>query len=184
MNARWRRLLAPFCLAVSVPAGLPAVAGEHEVRVVAVAEGDVLAVTDPAGNRYELRLAGVDAPELDQPFGTEARDRLAELALGRPARLEWNKVDRYGRAVGKLWVVSADMPCRDEPACPRTLDAGYALVSAGLAWHFKRYQAEQGAEDRARYASEEDEARARRRGLWGEPDPVPPWEWREGRRDR
>jgi endonuclease YncB( thermonuclease family) len=58
------------------------------------------------------------------------------------------------------------------------------LITMGLAWHFKRHAAEQGEEDRARYADDEREARARKAGLWVEPDPVPPWEWRERARQR
>jgi endonuclease YncB( thermonuclease family) len=163
---------------------LTAQAAVSDVEVIDVAEGDVLSVTDADGNRYGLRLAGIDAPESDQPFGERARQALAALVLGKPARLEWDKVDRYGRAVGKLWVVSPDMRCSDELQCPRNLDAGHALITMGLAWHFERYQAEQGEEDRARYADDEREARARKAGLWIDADPVPPWEWRERARQR
>ena len=163
---------------------LAAQAAVNDVEVIAVAEGDVLSVADAEGSRWEVRLAGIDAPEPDQPFGEPARQALAALVLGRPARLEWDNVDRYGRAVGKLWVVSPDMPCREEPRCPKNLDAGHALITMGLAWHFKCHAAEQGEEDRARYADDEREARARKAGLWVEPDPVPPWEWRERTRQR
>ena len=163
---------------------LAAQAAVNDVEVIAVAQGDVLGVKDADGNRYEVRLAGIDAPEPDQPFGEPARQALAALVLGRPARLDWDQVDHYGRAVGRLWVVSPDMPCREEPSCPKNLDAGHALITMGLAWHYKRHAAEQGEEDRARYADDEREARARKAGLWVEPDPVPPWEWRERTRQR
>jgi endonuclease YncB( thermonuclease family) len=168
-------------LVASIPLGT-ACASVADVQVVDVPEPDVLVIEDAGGNRYPVRLAGIDAPEADQPFGEEARSRLQDWALGRPARLEWDKVDRHGRAVGKLWVTSPDMPCRDEPDCPRNLDLGHALIAAGLAWHFKRYQAEQTEQDRASYAFDEDEARARRIGLWSDPAAVAPWDWREGKR--
>jgi endonuclease YncB( thermonuclease family) len=61
----------------------------------------------------------------------------------------------------------------------KTLDVGYAQISVGLAWWFRRYADEQSAEDRGRYASEEEEARLRKRGLWQDANPVPPWEWRK-----
>ncbi len=160
----------------------PSQAAVDAVRVVEVPEGDVLVIEDEAGNRYPVRLAGIDAPEPDQPFGEEARSRLAAWALDRPARLEWDKVDRHGRAVGKLWVVSPDMPCRDEPDCPQNLDLGHALIAVGLAWHFKRYESEQSEQDRASYSFDEGEARARRTGLWSDPAPIAPWDWREGKR--
>jgi len=61
--------------------------------------------------------------------------------------------------------------------CPKTLDAGLAQFTAGLAWHHKQYAQEQTPEVRERYASAELDARARRAGL-SDPNPVPPWEWR------
>lgn len=181
--AAWRcgvKLMAAFALLAGLAA--PSQAAVREVRVVEVSGGDVVVIEEGDGNRYPVRLAGVDAPEPDQPFGEEARARLEAWALDQPARLEWDKVDRYGRAVGKLWIVSPDMPCRDEPDCPKNLDVGHALITLGLAWHFKRYQSEQSEQDRASYAFDEAEARARRTGLWSDPAAVAPWAWREGKR--
>ncbi len=48
----------------------------------------------------------------------------------------------------------------------------------GLAWWYRAYAKEQTTADRARYAAAENEARAARRGLWIDINPVPPWEWR------
>ncbi len=59
-----------------------------------------------------------------------------------------------------------------------TLDAGLAQLTVGLAWHFTRYAHEQSTEERERYADAEREARAKRVGLWSDPAPVAPWEWR------
>ena len=71
------------------------------------------------------------------------------------------------------------------PALRKTLDVGLAQISVGLAWWFSRYAYEQSPEDRGRYKSEEEEARLRKRGLWVDDAPVPPWEWRsEGRAGR
>ncbi|MCA1851697.1 MAG: thermonuclease family protein [Beggiatoa sp.] len=47
-----------------------------------------------------------------------------------------------------------------------------------MAWHYKRYEREQSPEDRVAYARAEETARAERRGLWRDPKPVPPWEFR------
>jgi endonuclease YncB( thermonuclease family) len=51
-----------------------------------------------------------------------------------------------------------------------------------MAWWYREYANEQTAEDRASYAAAEEEARAFRRGLWKDVNPVPPWEWRKNRR--
>jgi len=55
-------------------------------------------------------------------------------------------------------------------------------VRAGLAWHNKHDQDEQTQTDRLIYARAEEEARGDERGLWADPKPIPPWEWRSGKR--
>jgi endonuclease YncB( thermonuclease family) len=95
------------------------------------------------------------------------------MAHGKDARIECHKVDRFGREVCKLWGPAADCPRRG-----KTLDVGLAQISVGLAWWFRRYADEQSLEDRGRYQSEEEEARLRKRGLWADPTPTAPWEWR------
>ena len=82
---------------------------------------------------------------------------------------------------GTLWVASPDMPCRGETICPHNLDVGHALITLGLAWHCVHHEVELGEEQRAGYAFDENEARIHRAGLWAEPDPLPPWDWRERR---
>lgn len=54
-----------------------------------------------------------------------------------------------------------------------------ARIRAGLAWHFKRYEAEQSPEDKATYATAEAIAKADRRGLWRDAEPMGPWTFRE-----
>jgi endonuclease YncB( thermonuclease family) len=58
------------------------------------------------------------------------------------------------------------------------VDVNLGMVSAGFAWHNKDYEKEQSFADRAAYAAAEDDARRARRGLWADPRPVPPWEFR------
>jgi endonuclease YncB( thermonuclease family) len=59
-----------------------------------------------------------------------------------------------------------------------TLDVGHAQITVGLAWWYRKYAGEQSPQDRGAYEFSEQEARAKRVGLWSDPDPVPPWEWR------
>ncbi len=74
--------------------------------------------------------------------------------------------DRYGRLLG--WV-----------ELPGGSTLNETLVAEGLAWHYRRY-----APREARLARLEEEARAARRGLWQEANPVPPWQWRRPARSR
>lgn len=152
-----------------------------EARVVGVTDGDTVTVLDSHKVQYKVRLAGIDAPEKDQPFGSRAKQSLSNAVMGKDVRVEWSKQDRYGRLVGKVWVTPVSHPCTTtgEP-CPKTLDVGRAQLTVGLAWHYKEYEKEQSEEDRLAYAFDEREARARKVGLWSDPDPTPPWDWRHG----
>jgi endonuclease YncB( thermonuclease family) len=150
-----------------------------DAHVIAVADGDSITVRDSNQLEHDVRLAGIDAPEHGQPYSRQAKLSLARSVLDRDVRIEWGKRDDYRRFVAKVWVGPADAPCAVQP-CPKTLDVGLAQVTSGLAWHYKRYAPEQSEEDRHRYADAEVEARARKSGLWQDPQAVPPWEWRHG----
>ncbi len=58
------------------------------------------------------------------------------------------------------------------------VDVCLEQVKAGFAWHYKKYQHEQSAEDRQLYADAENQARNNGLGLWRENNPNPPWEYR------
>jgi endonuclease YncB( thermonuclease family) len=170
------RTLLVCLLALS---SLAARAATHsfEARVVGVADGDTITVLDANNVQHRIRLAGIDAPEKGQPFSERSKQSLRRMVMGRLVRIEWDEIDRYGRLVGKVWVTPAGINCNQQP-CPKTLDAGRAQLTVGLAWHYLgRQQAE---EDSLAYEFDETEARARRVGLWSEPDPIAPWDWRHG----
>ena len=165
-------LLIAFLLAGEV------YAATLEGRIIGVHDGDTVTVLDASKTQHKIRLAGIDAPELKQAFGTRSRQNLSGLLFGKDVAIEWAKRDRYKRIVGKVLVDESGADCgfRD---CRKSLDAGLAQVREGFAWHYKQYEREQSREDRARYASSERGARGKKAGLWVEPEPVPPWEWRK-----
>jgi endonuclease YncB( thermonuclease family) len=166
-----------FCLLVLSSLAAHAATQSFEARVVGVADGDTITVLDANNVQHRIRLAGIDAPERGQPFSARSKQSLGRMVMGRFVRIEWDEQDRYGRLVGKVWVAPAGLNCTQEP-CPKTLDAGRAQLTVGLAWHYLgRQQAE---EDSLAYEFDETEARARRAGLWSEPDPIAPWDWRHG----
>lgn len=151
-------------------------------RVVGIADGDTITVLDASKVQHRIRLAGIDAPERGQPGGQRSKESLAELVYNQPVRVESNKRDRFDRIIGKVWVATPDSPCRGRPDCPMTLDAGLAQIAAGRAWWFRRYADEQSPGDRGRYEFAEQEARAKKAGLWRDGTAVAPWEWRAGQR--
>jgi endonuclease YncB( thermonuclease family) len=136
--------------------------------VVGISDGDTLTLLDSAKVQHKVRLAGIDAPEKSQPFGERSKQDLARLAFQKQVTVEWSKLDRYGRVIGKV-LVDGDDVCLGQ-------------VRAGLAWHYKEYEREQSPLDRERYSQAEEEARKGRRGLWRDPAPTPPWDFRRSRR--
>jgi len=147
-------------------------------RVVGITDGDTISVVDPANVQHTVRLAAIDAPESGQPYGSRSKENLSRLLSDQEVRVDWQKKDSYHRLVGTVWVVSPDMPCRGRSDCPKTLDAGLAQLTVGLAWHYEKYAHEQEPQKRGQYEFAEIEARAKRAGLWRDPRAVPPWDWR------
>ena len=166
------------CIALAFSLAVPA--ATLSGLVVGVHDGDTIIVLDAERQQHKVRLAGIDAPEGRQPFGTRSRQHLAGLVYRQSVNVEWSKVDRYGRIVGKVLTVA---PCLMAP-CPLALDANLAQITAGMAWHYKEYEREQLPADRAAYAHAEKDARDRRAGIWADGDAIPPWEWRHAKQRR
>jgi len=133
-------------------------------KVIHVQDGDSITVLDDTRTQHKIRLTGIDAPERRQAFGSVAKESLAEQVAGQSVAVEWDKVDRYGRKVGKVLLGG--------------LDSNLVQVKRGLAWHYKQYQREQSPTDRQSYAAAEAEAREAKLGLWRDAEPMPPWEFR------
>ncbi|HEY7639295.1 MAG TPA: thermonuclease family protein [Steroidobacteraceae bacterium] len=133
--------------------------------LVRVKDGDSL-VAKIQGVAMEIRLAEIDAPELEQPYGHSAKQELAALAAGRQLVILPLDTDRYGRTVAHVW--NGDTHLNAE------------LVKRGAAWFYSEY-----ARTEALYYDEQ-EARDAKRGLWALPlrDRIEPWTWRERARRR
>jgi endonuclease YncB( thermonuclease family) len=140
-------------------------------RVVAIADGDTITLLDSANTQHRVRLEGIDAPESHQAFGEQSKLSLSAMIFGRDVSVRYQKVDQYGRLVGKIILDGKDINLEQ--------------VKAGMAWHYKFYEDEQTPEDRDLYERAEAEARAARRGLWQDPNPTEPYQFRkEEKRER
>ena len=144
----------------------PAHAGDDGVLfgpLIKVVDGDTFDAKIQ-GAVLRFRLAGVDAPESNQPFGDEARKELAGLIGEQPCVLVYQEGDNYGRLVAHLWIgetyVNAEM------------------VKHGMAWF------DSASAPNDLLVSYENEAREEKRGLWASPpdERVAPWVWRHEQR--
>ncbi|MBK8537318.1 MAG: thermonuclease family protein [Candidatus Competibacteraceae bacterium] len=129
-------------------------------RVVSVSDGDTLTLLTADRQRVKIRLAEIDAPEHDQPFGSRSKQSLSQLAFNKTVTVEVRAHDDYGRTVGVVFVAG------------QSLDA--EQVRRGMAWVYRQY-----ATTPSLYTLEA-EAKAARRGLWADSNPLPPWDWRHG----
>lgn len=135
-----------------------------EGKVVRVSDGDTITVLDADNKQHRIRFQGIDAPESKQAYGQASKENLSKMVFGKQVTVIWDKVDKYRRTVGKVLVDGRDINIEQ--------------IKAGFAWHYKKYAEEQPAEDRVTYAKAEEEARAAKLGLWQDPNPTPPGEWR------
>jgi endonuclease YncB( thermonuclease family)/methylphosphotriester-DNA--protein-cysteine methyltransferase len=133
-------------------------------KVINVHDGDTVTVLDEKNKKTHIRLQGIDAPELKQEFGSVSQQNLSRMVLGKQVTIVWTKIDKYRRTVGTIMLDGHDVNIEQ--------------VKAGLAWHFKKYEDEQNPEDRVAYAAAEQQARSAKLGLWQDPNPTPPGDWR------
>ena len=179
MHTRMSRAVAVIALLfVTVVAGQssqplfdpaqPPRAGDEGVfygPLVRVKDGDSL-IAKVQGVAMDFRLAEIDAPELDQPYGRKAKSELMSLATGQQLVIRPIDTDGYGRTVAHIWNGNTYLNAE--------------MVGRGAAWFYSRYA----PTERLYYV--EQAARDANRGLWALPlkDRVEPWVWRERKRAR
>lgn len=139
-------------------------------RIVGVTDGDTVKVLTATNQQIRVRLAFIDAPERGQAFGSRAKQAMSELVFGKDVELRPHTVDRYGRLVAIVYVDGAD--------------AGLELLKQGLCWVYEKYVVQATLDIETSYRASQAAAQSDRLGLWQDPDPVPPWEWRKARKER
>jgi len=131
----------------------------HVWRVVGVHDGDTLTCLDETNTQQKVRLAEIDAPELGQDYGKVSREALAEMVFGKTVTVTEEGKDRYGR-----WIAHMQL---------NGTDVNRQMVATGNAWHYADYSRD------TTLATLQADAQARRLGLWTQPEPVPPWDFRQ-----
>lgn len=130
--------------------------------VIGVTDGDTITVTRH-GKPEIIRLFGVDCPEKDQDFGTRAKQFTSDMVFREIVEVVPIGETSYGRPVA--WVFVNGRSLNKE------------LIRAGLAWWYRRF-----APHELELAQLEAVARENRTGLWSQPNPTPPWEFRRYKR--
>lgn len=140
-------------------------------RVTAVADGDTLRITDTNGARHKIRLAYIDAPEMQQAHGRAAQQALSKTALGQTVEAEVYETDRYKRNVAKVRLNGRDL--------------NLAQIENGHAWHYASIaKRKQNKADYAAYAYAQAVAQQAKTGLWRGANIQAPWAFRKHERER
>ena len=132
-------------------------------KVVSIIDGDTVTVLT-YDKQTKVRLAEIDTPEKNQPYGQKAKKALSDFIFGKTVRVEVDTIDRYGRTVGTIFSDGQNI--------------NKEMVKAGHAWVYIQY-----AKDKTLFALEKN-AKENQSGLWALPEGerIAPWKWRRGKR--
>ncbi len=134
--------------------------------VTAVHDGDTLTLMTDTTTEH-IRLQGIDAPELAQPFGDNARVALSQQTLRQSVRVAYTQRDRYDRILGQVFTSNC-------------VDVNQQLLNLGMAWFYKAYACDLEKPRRTRYEAAHAQALAQGLGLWSQHLPLAPWIFRNG----
>ena len=134
----------------------------YYAKVVGITDGDTIKVLHNK-TQVKIRLYGIDTPEKGQAFGSKAKQFTADQVFGKSVIVTPMDIDRYGRTVALVHTQDA------------TGILNEALVQVGLAWVYRKYCK---ADFCTNWLTVEDVAKAAGHGLWTDPNPIPPWEYR------
>lgn len=130
------------------------------LMVNSVTDGDTLKACCYKKEPITIRLAGIDCPEKNQPFGTHATAYTLGMVDGKRINAVIYKKDLYGRYIADVHYYTHHL--------------NRELMANGLCWSYYPVKKED--------SKFELQARASMIGLWALPNPIPPWEWRKGKR--
>jgi|SRR3546814_629385 len=154
-------LMLRYLLAALLITAMPASAESFDCRVIGIADGNTFSCRTNVGERFRVRLAEIDTPELKQPYGSQARQALSDHIFGKNVTLKVKGRDDLGRTLARVGVGN--------------IDVNSEMVRSGAAWAYRGH-----LDDRS-LLDLEAVAREFRRGLWSlhKTEQQPPWEWRE-----
>ena len=140
----------------------PSFAADFTGRVVGIIDGDTIEVLHHQQAK-RIRLSGIDCPEKSQAFGQKAKDAVADLAFGKEVTIQTHGKDKYKRTLGDVIL-------------PDGMNLNQELVKQGWCWWYRTY-----APGDTVLEGLEKETQEAKKGLWADPQPVPPWVYRKVR---
>jgi len=137
-----------------------------EGQVIKIIDGDTVYFQTKNDNRYKkLRLVGIDAPEIHQPFGLKSKQCLGNLINNKPVKIMLFGTDRYKRTLAKILTEEVDI--------------NLAMIKEGCAWFYRKYKNTLDKNDQLMYDQAEVFAIDNKKGLFSNHEAEAPWNWRK-----
>lgn len=130
-------------------------------RVVGVSDGDTFTCLTSAKKQLKIRMNQIDAPEKKQAFGTASKNALSSYIFGKTVMLKTSGKDKYGRTIAEVYLNNKNI--------------NKAMVADGYAWAYREYLKDQD------YLSIEEQARSHSIGIWSQPSPIYPSDFRHNK---
>lgn len=158
---RMDAIMLRYLFAALLITAMPAAAESIDCRVIGIADGNTFSCRTDEGERLRVRMAETYAPELKQPYGSQARQALSGYVFGKKVQLTIKGRDEQNRTLAR--VRAGD------------IDVNSQMVRTGSAWAYR------GQLDDRTLLDLEAVAREFRRGIWSlhKTEQQPPWEWRK-----
>ena len=127
-------------------------------KVTSVIDGNTVEVITPDNQSHKILLVGIDSPELEQAYGSQAKQFLQKLILNKNVIVQYKGKDRFGNVLAVVMINGKN-------------DPRVELLKEGLAWTSEKNP----SEDLEPYRTW---AERKGKGLWKQENPTPPWTYR------
>ena len=139
-------------------------AASFQGKVATVLDGERITVTS-LNQSLKIKLLGVAAPAKNQPYAELAAQHLSQLVSDKYVVVRYTGLGQDGYVMGRVTL--------------NNVDIGAQMIRDGVAWYNKSEGTDLSEQDRQQYATCEQAARSEARGLWQDPAPIAPWEYRK-----
>ena len=153
-----RKILFVILLGLTIGLG-ECYAQKFDVKVIKISDGDTFVGINRDNLQIKFRIWGIDAPEKKQAYGTKSKEFLSDLIFGKTITVDVQKQDGWGRYLTYVYT-------------PDGKDVSFEMIKNGYAWHYVKYDSSE------KYKTAETNARKNKLGLWADPQPMAPWDFR------
>ncbi len=125
-------------------------------KVISVLDGDTYDILISGNETIRIRMEGIDAPERGMPFYKVSKQYLADMCFSKTITIHITGIDIHNRILAYTYITDG-------------IELSHAMIKAGLAWHYVKYNSDQVLSDL------ETAARLHKMGLWFDANPMAPW---------